>query len=93
MRKEERKGIGERFAEAYSIPKDVIVNATLLHVIGKSEIFLENFKGIISYTCHEILVKGYDCKYYICGKDLVIVYYSNEDMKISGLIREVHIIR
>ena len=93
MWKEEINGIGERFAEAYSIPKDVVVNATLLHLIGKSEIFLENFKGIISYTCHEILVKGYDCKYCICGKDLVIVYYSNEDMKISGLIQDVHIIR
>ena len=50
MRKEERKGIGERFAEAYSIPKDVVVNATLLHVIGKSEIFLENFKDFIHWN-------------------------------------------
>ena len=48
MWKEEINGIGQRFAEAYSIPKDVIANATLLHVVGMSEIFLENFKGIIS---------------------------------------------
>ena len=44
MWKEEINGIGQRFAEAYSIPKDVIANATLLHVVGMSEIFLENFQ-------------------------------------------------
>lgn len=85
--------ISERFADAYSIPKDVVAKATLLHVIGKSELYLENFKGIISYTCQEILIKGYDCKYCISGNCLVIAYYSNEDMKISGQILEVRIIR
>lgn len=93
MWKEEINGIGERFAEAYSLPKDVVVNATLLHMIGKTDIYLENFKGIISYTCHEVLIKGHDCKYCICGNCLTIAYYSNEDMKISGQIQEVKIIR
>ena len=68
MWKEELHGIGERFADAYSLPKDMVVNATLFHIIGKNDIYLENFKGIISYTCHEILIKGYDCKYCINRK-------------------------
>lgn len=93
MWKEEIKGIGERFADAYSIPKDVVLNATLLHVIGKSELYLENFRGIISYTCHEIIIKGHDCKYCIRGNCLMIAYYSNEDMKISGQIEEINMIR
>lgn len=92
MWKEELHGIGERFADAYSLPKDMVVDATLFHIIGKNDIYLENFKGIISYTCHEILIKGYDCKYCICGNCLSIAYYSNEDMKISGQIQEVKII-
>ena len=92
MWKEELHGIGERFADAYSLPKDMVVNATLFHIIGKNDIYLENFNGIISYTCHEILIKGYDCKYCICGNCLSIAYYSNEDMKISGQIQEVKII-
>lgn len=93
MWKEEITGIGERFAEAYSLPKDVVAHSTLLHMIGKTEIYLENFKGIISYTCHEILIKGYDCKYCISGNCLMIAYYSNEDMKITGQIQEVKVIR
>ena len=82
MWKEEINGIGQRFAEAYSIPKDVIANATLLHVVGMSEIFLENFKGIISYTCHEILVKGHDCKYCInrSSNDVVRTSFTPEEV-------------
>lgn len=84
---------GERFADAFSIPKDVVVNATLIHMIGKSDVFVENFKGIISYTCHEIIVKGYGIRFCICGEKLLIEYYCNEDMKISGHISEVRIIK
>lgn len=93
MWKEGLQGIGERFADAYALPKDMVVNATLLHMVGRSEIYLENFKGILSYTCHEIWIKGFDGKYGICGSCLTIVYYSNEDMRISGQIQEVKIIR
>lgn len=84
---------GERFADTFSLPKDMVVNATLLHMIGKSDIFIENFKGIVSYTCHEIIIKGHKIKYCICGENLAIEYYSNEDMKISGQINEVKVVR
>lgn len=84
---------GERFADTFSLPKDMVVNATLLHMVGKSDIFVENFKGIISYNCNEVIIKGHSTKYCICGEGLTIEYYSNEDMKISGRIGEVKIIR
>lgn len=83
---------GEKFADAFSLPKDMIVNATLIHIVGKSDIFIENFKGIISYSCNEIIIKGFGMKYSISGCDMVIDYYSNEDMKISGEIKEVKLI-
>ncbi len=83
---------GERFADTFSLPKDMVINATLLHMVGKSDIFVENFKGIISYNCHEIIIKGYGIKYCICGENMTIEYYSNEDMKISGRICEVKVI-
>ena len=83
----------DMISDAFSLPKDMVVNATLFHMIGSSEIFVENFKGIISYTCHEILIKGNNVKYCVCGECLLIEHYSNEDMKISGHIKEVKVIR
>ncbi len=91
--KQEMISAGERFADAFSLPKDMVVNATLIHMIGKSDVFVENFKGIISYTCHEIMVKGHGIKFCVCGERLLIKYYSNDDMKISGQINEVRVIR
>ena len=66
---------------------------SLIHMIGKSDVFVENFKGIISYTCHEIIVKGYGIKFCVCGENLLIEHYCNDDMKISGQINEVRVIR
>ena len=93
MWKQEIMDTKERFADAFMLPKDLIMNATLLHMVGGSDIYLENFRGILSYTNHEIIIKGYDCKLSICGDCLTIVYYSNEDMKISGQIYEVKVLR
>ena len=91
--KQDMVSAGERFADAFSLPKDMVVNATLFHMVGTSELFIEYFKGIISYTCHSILIKGSNVKYCVCGECLTIEYYSNEDMKISGQIMEVRVIR
>lgn len=93
MWKQEFVDAKERFAEAFMLPKDLVMNATLFHMIGERDIYLENYKGILSYTCREIIVKGHDCKYSICGDCLSIVYFSNEDMKISGRIEEVKVSR
>ena len=93
MWKQEIMDTKERFADAFMLPKDLIMNATLLHMVGGSDIYLENFRGILSYTCHEIIIKGHDCKLSICGDCLTIVYYSNDDMKISGQIHEVKVSR
>lgn len=46
MLKQDMISAGERFADAFSLPKDMVVNATLFHMVGGSEIFVENFKEL-----------------------------------------------
>ena len=50
MWKQEFVDAKERFAEAFMLPKDLVMNATLFHMIGERDIYLENYKGILSYT-------------------------------------------
>ncbi len=38
--KQDIMSAGERFADAFSLPKDVVVNATLFHMVGASRAFL-----------------------------------------------------
>ena len=79
----------ERMAESLKLPKDSVLGASIVTITGKRDGFVENYKGIIEYTDCRIILQGKNCKIEICGKRLNILYYTNEDMKISGWIENV----
>ncbi|MGC4019861.1 MAG: YabP/YqfC family sporulation protein [Muricomes sp.] len=69
-----------------SMPKDVVLGAAVVTIIGAGEVCIENYRGIIEYTDVLIRVqtKGYQIK--LQGKHLQIEYYTNDEMKITGQI-------
>lgn len=79
----------ELVVETMKLPKDSLLGASIVTLTGNMDAFVENYKGIIQYTSQVILLQGKTCKIEICGKRLNIVYYTNEDMKISGCIESV----
>ena len=79
----------ERMAESLKLPKDSVLGASIVTITGKRDVFVEYYKGIIEYTDCRIILQGKNCKIEICGKRLNILYYTNEDMKISGWIENV----
>ncbi len=79
----------ELVVESLKLPKDSLLGASIVTVTGNTDAFVENYKGIIEYTSQTILLQGKTCKIEICGRRLNIVYYTNEDMKISGWIETV----
>jgi sporulation protein YqfC len=90
--KQEIISAGESFADTFSLPKDMVVSATLFHMVGNTNLIVENFKGLISYTGSEITIKGNNIRYSVTGENLTIEYYSGEDMKISGRINQVNVL-
>lgn len=80
----------ELVVESLKLPKDSLLGASIVTLTGNTEVFVENYKGIIEYTSQMILLQGKTCKIEICGRRLNIVYYTNEDMKISGYVESVH---
>ncbi len=86
----EKKVTGrELMVESLKLPKDSLLGASIITLTGNTDAFVENYKGILEYTNTVILLQGKTCKIEICGKRLTIVYYTNEDMKISGWIESV----
>ena len=79
----------ERMAESLKLPKDSVLGASIVTITGNRDVFVEKYKGIIEYTDCRIMLQGKNCKIEICGKRLNILYYTNEDMKISGWIENV----
>ncbi len=75
--------------ESLKLPKDSMLGASIITVTGNTDIFIENYKGILQYSTELILLQGKNCKIELKGKRLNIVYYTNEDMKISGVIESV----
>ena len=76
-------------AEVLKVPKDVSEGAMILTLIGNKELLIENYKGIIDYSCREIRLQGKHNQVLIQGAKLCIEYYTNEDMKISGIIKQI----
>lgn len=79
----------ELMVESLKLPKDSMLGASIISVTGNTDIFVENYKGILQYSSELILLQGKNCKIELKGKGLNIVYYTNEDMKISGVVESV----
>lgn len=63
-----------------------MLGATIITMEGDNQLFIENYKGIVTYNDKNIVVQGRKNKILIEGKNLQIEYYTNMDMKIKGTI-------
>ncbi len=82
----------EIIVESLKLPKDTMLGASIVSVTGNSEAFIENYKGILEYSKDSIVLQGKSCRICFQGRQLSIDYYTNEDMKISGVIECVRYI-
>ena len=79
----------ELVVESFKLPRDSVLGDSIITVTGNTEILIENYKGILQYSDELILLQGKNRKIELKGKRLNIVYYTNEDMKISGMIESI----
>lgn len=83
------KGIRETVADAWGLPKDVIMNMPKLSVGGNREIYIENYKVILEYTSEEIRLSTTIGVVRILGKSLKIEKIRLTDIFISGYFKLV----
>lgn len=79
----------ESFVDKTKLPKDVVLGASLLHVTGHYGLIIENYKCIVEYTDKLLIVKTKHGRISIEGENLDIEYYTNEDMKIKGKLKNI----
>lgn len=81
--------VKSKIAEKLNIPEDISSGLPIITITGETEVYVENYKGIIEYgnDCVKIQTKcGRIC---FTGKNLEIVYYTNVDMKIVGKLDNI----
>lgn len=68
---------------------DAILGIPSISIIGNSEVYIENFQGILEYGTELIRIQTKIGKISIKGHNMNIEYYTNEEMKIIGVFFEV----
>lgn len=76
-------------SEAAEMPKDVALKAPILTLTGRTELTIENYRGIQEYSDLLIRVQTGCGEVRIKGKNLWIEYYTNMEMLIRGQILAV----
>lgn len=89
----ERATYLEKLSSQLKLPSDMLAGAPIITAIGRDEVCVENYKGILEYndTLIKILTKIGNIR--IEGKNLNIAYFAGDEMKITGFIQAIHYVK
>jgi len=85
-----KEAISKAMTDFLEIPRDLVFNLPKLTVIGRTEVYLENHRGIIEYSLNRLRISLSRGFLQIEGQNLEIKALMPDEMSISG---EVHSIK
>ena len=81
--------VRRNLAENLKLPKDLLTGDVNVRIMGKREVFIENYRYIIEYSEAVLKLQCKNTKLKITGNKLVIEYYSKDEMLVKGMIDEI----
>ena len=75
--------------QALEIPREVLADVSVMNIVGKSEIDIENYKSILEYGRDRITVNTTGYMIFIEGKKLELNYVTTDSVNIKGDISSV----
>ena len=87
---EEDETIMEVVSKKLGLPSDILAGAPIITAIGRNEMVIENYKNIIEYNGNVIKVQTKLCRILIEGVNLNILYFNNDEMKITGIFHSIY---
>ena len=85
-KKKKEAGIKEN---PVKLPEDVVYGALIITLTGNREAYVENYRVLLGYTEDNIVIQGKKETVTIRGKNFLIQYFTNDDMKITGCISSI----
>lgn len=89
MSKKVLSSMKSQMVDTLELPKDIVYGSVILNVTGRSEMLVENYKGILEYTQEVIRLQTKTCQLQIEGRGLKISYYTSDEMQIIGVISAI----
>ena len=77
-------GLLEPYEKWLQLPKDILLGASIITLMGNQELRVENYKSILDYREDYILLQAKKYRIQIKGRKLQIAYYTKDEMKICG---------
>ena len=87
QRKRER--FRENLVTVLEVPRDLACRETIVTLTGHKHAVVENYKKILKFTKEEIIISTYSGKLTIQGQKLEILWYTAEEMTITGYISRI----
>ena len=84
-----KRNLKERFADSFSVSKEIIMDTVHISMAGNREVYIENYRGIVEYKKDIIRISIKDGVICISGSDLAIQSIRITDIFISGYIEKV----
>lgn len=88
-RKEPGESLGEKLARLFEIPGDAYGNRPKVTAIGRGEVLIENFKGIMDFQDGMIRINTNNGVIKVIGEALNIREITSEEIIIGGKISNI----
>lgn len=76
-------------AELFDLPADMVAGLPHVEVVGDGRFYLENHRGILSYSGEEIDINSGDMVVRVFGSGLELVSMTGDALRIRGRIQRV----
>lgn len=88
MERNKKKILGEA-AELFDLPVDLLAGLPHVEVMGNRQLYMENHRGILSYSNEEIAIGAEGVILRVWGKGLELMSMSGDALRIRGEISRV----
>ena len=82
----------EKTSRLLDLPADGVAGVPKVELLGDRELYLENYKGILSYGKEELHVDGGAWVLRISGRDLEIKAMRERELRIFGGVSKLEIL-
>lgn len=82
-------GLRKHMTEALELPKEILLNLPLVSLIGREEVTIENYKGILEYGEETVRIGTVAGILQIEGKGLCLKQLTAECMVVTGCVEKL----
>lgn len=86
-------GFRKNMTEALELPKEIMLNLPLVSFIGREEVSIENYKGILEYGEETVRVSTATGILRLTGSGLCIKQLSAECLVVTGRVEKMEFLQ